>query len=139
MTESSDKSNVGNIEKSIYEMMGGGDRVRELVDSFYDLMELEPEFKILRELHPADLTSSRDKLFMFLSGWMGGPNLFVEKFGHPRLRARHLPFSIGSEERDQWVTCMAHALNAIGVEDEIYNRLMQSFYDTADWMRNRAD
>lgn len=139
MAESNDNSNPVDNEKTIYEMMGGGDRVRELVDSFYDLMELEPEFKILRGLHPADLTSSRDKLFMFLCGWMGGPNLFVEKFGHPRLRARHLPFSIGSEERDQWVTCMAHALNAIGVSDEIYNRLMQSFYDTADWMRNRAD
>ena len=125
--------------QTLYEMMGGGDRVRELVDRFYDLMELEPEFKTLRDMHPADLSTSRDKLFMFLSGWMGGPDLFVQQFGHPMLRARHLPFSIGSEERDQWVTCMAHALNTIGVEDDLYNRLMQSFYDTADWMRNRAD
>ena len=125
--------------QTLYEMMGGGDRVRELVDRFYDLMELEPEFKTLRDMHPADLSTSRDKLFMFLSGWMGGPDLFVQKFGHPMLRARHLPFSIGSNERDQWVTCMAYALNAIGVEDDLYNRLMQSFYDTADWMRNRAD
>lgn len=124
-------------EKTAYELLGGEARVRELVDLFYDRMALEPQFEIIRKMHPDDMGSSRDKLFWFLSGWLGGSDLFVERFGHPRLRARHLPFSIGIEERDQWLTCMAHALTDLGVKGDFFDRLMQSFYGTADWMRNR--
>ncbi|MDB5754700.1 MAG: hemoglobin-like protein, partial [Massilia sp.] len=87
----------------LYDVIGGEQRLRELVDRFYDLIELEPEFAGIRALHPPAMDGSRDKLFMFLSGWMGGPDLFVERHGHPRLRARHLPFAIGSSERDQWL------------------------------------
>jgi hemoglobin len=124
-------------EKTAYELLGGEARVRELVDLFYDRMALEPQFEVIRKMHPDDMGSSRDKLFWFLSGWLGGPDLFVERFGHPRLRARHLPFSIGIEERDQWLTCMAHALTDLGIKGDFFDRLMQSFYGTADWMRNR--
>lgn len=124
---------------TLYEAMGGAVGVREMVDRFYDLMDLEEEFKVLRAVHPADLSGSRDKLFMFLSGWMGGPDLYQEKFGHPRLRARHLPFSIGTQERDEWVTCMGRAMTDVGVPDDLFDRLLESFYGTADWMRNRAD
>ena len=125
--------------QTLYSVIGGGERVRELVDRFYDLMELEPEFAGIRAMHPVPMDSSRDKLFMFLSGWMGGPDLFVEQFGHPRLRARHLPFAIGTAERDQWLRAMAWAMEDIGIEETLRLRLMESFYQTADWMRNKAD
>jgi hemoglobin len=126
-------------QDSAYELIGGDTKVRELVDRFYDLMDLEPEFSGIRSLHPASLDGSRDKLYWFLSGWMGGPNLFIERFGHPRLRARHLPFPIGTSERDQWLRCMAWAMQDIGVDEPLQERLMHAFYQTADWMRNKAD
>jgi hemoglobin len=122
---------------SAYELIGGEITLRELVDLFYDLMELEPEFAGIRAMHPASLEGSRDKLFWFLSGWSGGPNHYIERFGHPRLRARHLPFSIASSERDQWLRCMALAMQDVGIAEPLQQRLMESFYQTADWMRNR--
>jgi len=124
-------------QPSAYDLIGGESRVRELVDRFYDLMDLEPEFAGIRSMHPTPLDGSRDKLFWFLSGWLGGPNLFVERFGHPRLRARHLPFAIASSERDQWLRCMALAMQDVGIPAALQESLMHSFYQTADWMRNR--
>ncbi len=125
--------------QTLYDVIGGAPRVRELVDRFYDLMELEPEFAGIRSLHPPQLDGSRDKLYWFLSGWMGGPDLFVEQFGHPRLRARHMPFAIGTSERDQWLRAMAWALQDVAIEESLQLRLMESFYQTADWMRNKPD
>jgi hemoglobin len=122
-----------------YNEIGGEPRVRELVDRFYDLMELEPEFAGIHAMHPKPNDSSREKLFMFLSGWLGGPDLFIEKYGHPMLRARHLQFVIGSGERDQWLRCMAWAMQDVGIDEAMQLRLMESFYNTADWMRNKAD
>jgi hemoglobin len=121
---------------SAFELVGGAERLRELVDRFYDLMDLEPEFAGIRALHPPSLEGSRDKLYWFLSGWMGGPNLYIERYGHPRLRARHLPFAIASSERDQWLRCMALAMQDLGFDETLQLRLMESFYQTADWMRN---
>jgi hemoglobin len=123
-------------QPSAFELVGGAERLRELVDRFYDLMDLEPEFAGIRALHPPMLESSRDKLYWFLSGWMGGPNLYIERYGHPRLRARHLPFAIASAERDQWLRCMALAMQDLNIDETLQQRLMQSFYQTADWMRN---
>jgi hemoglobin len=102
-------------------------------------MELEPEFAVIRALHPPSTEGSREKLFMFLSGWTGGPDLFIERYGHPRLRARHLPFAIGTGERDQWLRAMAWAMEDMGIEEDLRVRLMESFYGTADWMRNKPD
>ena len=124
---------------SIFELIGGAEPLRTLVDRFYDLMELEPEFAGLRALHPSELDGSRDKLYWFLSGWSGGPNLYMERFGHPRLRARHLPYPISTSERDQWLRCMAYAMQDTGLDEALQLRLMQSFHETADWMRNRPD
>jgi hemoglobin len=126
-------------QASVFDLIGGSDKLREMVDRFYDLMDLEPEFAGIRVLHPASLDSSRDKLYWFLSGWTGGPDLYIEQFGHPRLRARHLPFPIASSERDQWLRCMAWAMQDVGIDPALQERLMQSFYQTADWMRNKAD
>jgi hemoglobin len=125
-------------QPSAFELVGGETKVRELVDRFYDLMDLEPEFAGIRGLHPAALDGSRDKLYWFLSGWLGGPSLYIERYGHPRLRARHLPYAIASDERDQWLRCMAWAMQDAGIPENLQQRLMQSFYQTADWMRNKA-
>jgi hemoglobin len=119
--------------------LGGAARVRALVDRFYDLMDLEPEYADLRRVHGNDLTHARDKLYWFLSGWLGGPDLYSERFGHPRLRARHLPFSIGVRERDQWLACMNQAMMEEGVDEDLRVRLVQAYFKTADWMRNRAE
>jgi hemoglobin len=123
----------------IYDLIGGETRLRELVDRFYDLMELEPEFAGIRAMHPPSTDGSRDKLFWFLSGWMGGPDLYIERFGHPRLRARHLPFAIGGDERDQWLRAMAWAMQDVGLDEALQLRLMESLYRTGDFMRNQPD
>ncbi|MEY4652029.1 MAG: hypothetical protein RI884_610 [Pseudomonadota bacterium] len=121
-----------------YDLIGGEPVVRALVDRFYDLMDLEPGYAALRASHGSELTQARQKLFMFLSGWLGGPPLYVEQYGHPRLRMRHMPFSIGIQERDQWVACMHQAMGEVGIEPQMAARLKASFMQTADWMRNRA-
>jgi hemoglobin len=120
-----------------FDGMGGEPGVRALVDHFYDLMDLEPHYAGLRALHPAALDGSRDKLFWFLCGWLGGPNHYTDRFGHPMLRARHLPYRIGIAERDQWVACMMQAMHERAVDDTLAARLAESFFGTADWMRNR--
>jgi hemoglobin len=123
-------------ELTAYQLVGGEPAVRQLVDRFYDLMDLEIAYTGIRQLHPADLTGSRDKLFWFLSGWLGGPNLYIERLGHPMLRARHLPYAIGLNERDQWMSCMSAAMSQVGVSPELQERLAQALAGTADWMRN---
>ena len=120
-----------------YARMGGEAAVRALVDRFYDLMDLEPDYVQLRAVHGTDLMSARDKLFWFLSGWLGGPSLYIERFGHPQLRARHLPFAIGTVERDQWMACMNQAMVETGIDEALRLRLVQAFFPTADWMVNR--
>ncbi len=119
-----------------FSFIGGEPAVRRLVDRFYDLMDLEPGYAALRATHGTDLTSSRDKLHLFLCGWLGGPQLYVEKYGHPMLRARHLPFVIGIRERNQWVACMDQAMGEVGIDPQLRERLYDAFMQTADWMRN---
>jgi hemoglobin len=121
-----------------FQRLGGEPGVRALVDRFYDLMDLEPGFAGIRALHPATLDGSRDKLHWFLCGWLGGPNLYIERFGHPRLRARHLPYAIGIAERDQWLACMSQAMAESAVDPALAQRLAESFSGTADWMRNKG-
>ncbi len=121
-----------------YEGLGGEAGVRRLVNRFYDLMDAEPEYYDIRKLHPQDLSGSRQKLFMFLSGWMGGPPLYAEAYGHPMLRARHLPFPIGDAERDQWMGCMLRAMQDVGIEARLQKELGQAFAKTADHLRNKA-
>ncbi|MBT3013923.1 MAG: group II truncated hemoglobin [Candidatus Thiodiazotropha sp. (ex Lucina pensylvanica)] len=126
-------------DQTPYERIGGEAAVRELVDRFYNLMDQQQEAKKIRDLHAKSLKISREKLFLFLSGWLGGPDLYVQKYGHPRLRARHLPFSIGIEERDQWIYCMRKALSAMDLDVKLQEELNQSFFRTADFMRNRDE
>lgn len=121
-----------------FEQLGGEAGVRALVDRFYDLMDLEPAYAGIRRLHPQDIDDSRDKLFWFLCGWLGGPNHYIERFGHPRLRARHLPYAIGIAERDQWMACMMSAMQDRQVDPHLAARLAEAFFGTADFMRNKG-
>ncbi len=120
-----------------YELIGGEAGVKALVDRFYDLMNTLPEAAAIRRLHPADIASSRDKLFKFLSGWLGGPPLYVQEHGHPMLRARHLPFPIGESERNAWMLCMTRAMEERHIDPMLRQQLMGAFFRTADHMRNR--
>jgi len=125
------------MKNTHYERLGGEKAVRELVDRFYDLMDSVAEAADLRAIHAADLTDARNKLFMFLSGWLGGPSLYIEKFGHPRLRQRHISFRIGETERDQWMHCINQAMSDMNIEKELQQTLYDAFFKTADFMRNQ--
>jgi hemoglobin len=133
-----DTETSGDDSTSPFIRLGGEPAVRTLVDRFYDLMDLEPQYAGLRALHSPDLTNARDKLFWFLCGWLGGPDHYISRFGHPRLRARHLPFAIGIAARDQWMACMMQAMQETAVEPTLAERLTRSFFGTADWMRNQG-
>lgn len=120
-----------------YQLMGGEPAVRALVERFYDLMDTLPEAWEIRQLHPQDLGGSREKLFKFLSGWLGGPPLYVQEYGHPMLRRRHLPFPIDTRARDQWMLCMNQALDEQQMDNNVREAVRQAFSGLADHMRNR--
>ncbi|MBL8103724.1 MAG: group II truncated hemoglobin [Anaerolineales bacterium] len=124
---------------SLYDLMGGETGVRALVERFYDLMDSSPEARDIRALHAASLKQSREKLFMFLSGWSGGPSLYIEKYGHPRLRQRHMPFSIGERERDQWLWCMKQAIDESDFLPAVKEHLKSRLSEVADFMRNQKE
>lgn len=132
---------VGADKSTFYALLGGDksgiETIRLLVETFYDIMDSDPKVKQLRAIHQADLTEAREKLFMFLCGWTGGPQLYIERYGHPRLRARHMPFSIGETERDQWMYCMIAAMHKIGIEEPVLTKLATQLYGVADFMRNQ--
>jgi hemoglobin len=129
------ESNEGS-PRTPFGVIGGEEQVRALVERFYDLMDLEPGYTAVRAVHGTELERARQNLFWFLCGWLGGPQYYTDRFGHPRLRMRHLPFRIGIAERDQWLACMDQAMGEVGVPPELRARLNQSFFQTADWMRN---
>ena len=122
-----------------YEQIGGEAAVRQIVDRFYDLMDSAPEAKNVRGLHATSLKASREKLFMFLTGWLGGPQLYVEKHGHPRLRQRHFPFAISTREKDEWLWCMDRAMAEQPMPAELHTMLREKLHALADHMRNQPD
>jgi hemoglobin len=117
--------------------MGGEDAVRRLVERFYQLMDELPEARAIRTLHPEDLGPAKEKLFQFLSGWLGGPPLYTERHGPPRLRQKHLPFPIDAAARDAWMACMSRALEEQVQEPELRAQLTAAFFKTADFLRNQ--
>jgi hemoglobin len=127
--------------QSLFDLLGGEpdatNQIRAIVEAFYDVMDTDEKAKTIRQMHPEDLTSSREKLFMFLSGWTGGPQLYTERYGHPFLRRRHLPFKIGEEERDQWIYCMTKGMLNLKMEEEKIKALLNALYPIADFMRNQ--
>jgi hemoglobin len=126
-----------NALPSHYQQLGGAEKIRALVKRFYQLMDELPEAYGIRKLHAADLHGAEEKLFKFLSGWSGGPQLYVNEYGHPMLRKRHLPFPIGDAERDQWMLCMNRALQEVVVDAKLRAELSAAFARVADHMRNR--
>lgn len=126
-------------DKTPYELLGGEEKVRQLVERFYDHMDSLSEVKSIRSLHAKSLKGSREKLFLFLSGWLGGPDLYIQKYGHPRLRQRHMSFAIGETESEQWLLCMEKAMDELSISGDLRNFLSRSFYQTAHHMRNRAE
>ncbi|MDI1298166.1 group II truncated hemoglobin [Methylotenera sp.] len=132
---------AGSNKSTFFELLGGEasgtENIRLLVETFYDIMESDPKAAPLRAMHPADLTSAREKLFMFLTGWTGGPQLYIERYGHPMLRARHMPFPVDESARDQWMYCMIKAMHQLDYEDLLMKRLAEQLYGVADFMRNR--
>ena len=127
--------------QSLFDLLGGQpdatNQIRAIVEAFYDVMDTDEKAKTIRQMHPEDLTSSREKLFMFLSGWTGGPQLYTERYGHPFLRRRHLPFKIGEEDRDQWIYCMTKGMHNLKMEEEKIKALLNALYPIADFMRNQ--
>ncbi len=121
---------------SPFDQVGGADGVRRLVDRFYDLMDEAPEAANIRRLHATSLKVSREKLYQYLTGWLGGPPLYEERYGHPRLRMRHMPFAIGARERDEWLWCMEKALGEHPMPDPLREALRAKLRHLADFMRN---
>lgn len=122
-----------------YQRIGGEAGVRALVHRFYQLMDTLPEAYGIRKIHAADLSNAEEKLFMYLTGWLGGPQLYVEKFGHPMLRARHLSFRIATSEAEQWMLCMRQSMEENIADHDLRRALDKSLNDLALHMRNAAD
>jgi hemoglobin len=127
--------NLWGPEATPYEAIGGAQPVRDLVEAFYD--RIDAESPDLREMLPRDDSGSRQKLFEFMSGWLGGPNLYAEKRGHPRLRMRHLSFSIGGDEAEEWMRCMRLAMDEVGVTGDLRAFMDTRLGELADHMRNQ--
>ena len=119
-----------------FDMLGGEPAVVKLVDAFYRQMDTRSGAAGIRAMHGRDLTSTKAILVLYLCEWLGGPQAYSAKQGHPRLRMRHGGFAIGVAERDAWLACMEAALTDMGAAPELQQTLMASFIKTADWMRN---
>jgi hemoglobin len=132
---------AGSSKSTFYTLLGGEQggtaAIRQLVENFYDIMDSDIKAAPIRAMHPADLTASREKLFMFLTGWTGGPQLYIERYGHPFLRKRHLPFSIDENARDQWMYCMISAMQQLKMDEKLMQALAEQLYGVADFMRNQ--
>jgi len=132
---------VGSSKATFFELLGGEEQgmetLRNLVETFYDIMDSDSKAQPIRAMHPADLTSAREKLFMFLTGWTGGPQLYIERYGHPMLRKRHLPFAVDESARDQWMYCMIKAMHQLKMDETLMTKLAGQLYGVADFMRNQ--
>jgi len=122
---------------SYYQRLGGEAGIRALVDRFYQRMEERPDAAVIRAMHPADLTESRRKLSLFLTMWSGGPRTYLEERGHPRMRARHMPFPIDDAARDAWMACMTDALQEQVSDDILRADVQRALQRLADHMRNQ--
>ncbi|MEO6353549.1 MAG: group II truncated hemoglobin [Burkholderiaceae bacterium] len=124
------------ITVTTYETLGGAPGVQRLVLRFYALMDALPEAYAVRRIHPESLKGSAESLFEFLSGWFGGPSLYIQKNGHPRLRMRHAPYTVGPVERDEWMLCMTQALTEQVTDPAFRASLIETFAQMADHMIN---
>jgi hemoglobin len=125
-------------EISMFERIGGAVAIDRLVEAFYRRMDVLPEAKTVRAMHATDLGPVKNVLKRYLTEWTGGPKLYSPEKGHPRLRQRHMGFSIGNAERDAWLLCMRGALEDTIVDGRARGELDAALTKLADWMRNRA-
>ncbi|WP_369983990.1 group II truncated hemoglobin [Thalassolituus sp.] len=123
------------VEDASFRTAGEFEGVKALVDAFYDAMEILPEASQIREMHPADLTESRDKLTRFLCGWLGGPRLYREKYGPIAIPPAHAHLKIGEAERDAWLLCMEEALKGRPYPDDFKQYLMTQLFVPAERCR----
>lgn len=123
---------------TIYDAIGGEETIRLLVRRFYILMDTLPEAKACRDIHPPNLEASEQKLFEYLTGWLGGPPLYVTKHGHPMLRRRHFVASIGSAERDGWLLCFETALAETVEDPRLRQAILEPVRKLAAHMQNTA-
>ncbi|HEY9223335.1 MAG TPA: group II truncated hemoglobin [Variovorax sp.] len=122
-----------------FEMLGGRDGVRRLVDAFYRQMDTRADAHGIRAMHAPDLAPIKAVLVLYLCEWLGGPKDYSAQRGHPRLRMRHAGFAIGVAERDAWLACMGAALDEVGAAPQLQRELMAAFFKTADWMRTTTN
>ena len=125
--------------KTPYELLGGEAGLRNLANALYDAMDKLPEAKEIRVMHSDDLSSVKEKLFENLSGWMGGPSLYSQKYGTICLTDPHSHYKINADHRDQWLLCMNHALEQIGASDEVKTMLKEPMFHLADTVKNTAE
>lgn len=121
---------------TLFAEIGGQPVVDRLVDAFYHRMDTLPEAKAIRAMHADDLGPVKTVLKHYLGEWLGGPKLYSQAHGHPRLRQRHMRFSIGIAERDAWMLCMQGALDEVVANAALRAHLSQSLFKLADWVRN---
>jgi hemoglobin len=119
-----------------YKMIGGADTVARLVDAFYDLVKQHPE---LAPIFPDDLTETKEKQYMFLTQFLGGPTLYSDVHGHPMLRARHMKFPITPKRAEAWLSCMKEAMDRIGLEGDVRKSIFERLTLTAHHMVNQWD
>lgn len=128
---------MSDLKTSPYEAIGGDETVKAVCARLYELMEELPEARACREVHPPSLDRAEEKLYEFLSGWLGGPQLYREKYGHPRLRQRHFVAPIGHEEAAGWLACFHQAWNEIVPKSALSQELADKI-DQLGWhMQNR--
>lgn len=119
-----------------FNRIGGEAAISRLVEAFYHRMNTLPEAAGIRAMHGADLRPVKEVLARYLAEWMGGPALYSQERGHPRLRRKHLPFAIGPAERDAWMLCMRGALDEVVTDTELKQQLTSAFFKVADFIRN---
>jgi len=127
---------MGDTPQTPYQILGE-DGIRELCNSFYDIMDTLPEAAGIRALHADDLAPMKEKLAEYLTGWMGGPPLYANKYGSVCMTTPHEPYHIGPAERDQWLLCMDKALEETGASEELVEMLKIPLFRIADAVRNR--
>ncbi len=125
--------------ESPYIQLGREAGVKLLAERFYGFMDTLPEASTIRAMHAGDLAPMTEKLAVFLTGWMGGPERYRERFGRVIIPAAHEPFEIGAAERDSWLLCMRRALESVEADEELTELLMSSFWQMADMCRTRSD
>lgn len=121
---------------SAYQAIGGEQGTRQLANRFYDIMESDPVAAELLALHPKPMDKLRQKFFEYLTGWLGGPPLYESQYGHPRLRARHLPFAVTEQMIEQWLYCFNKALKEVVSDDQVREAIRQPITQLAHHMRN---